>query len=365
MRDEDLRAALASWLRSARNARPPDISVIRRRLRRRRARSAAAGLAALALVAGTAFGIRLTGDHSSSAIARPGITGAVPPSAGICTSLRVYWSKQATGTMPGTVYALVFRNTGARSCVLEGWPKVTTRGPASLTGVHVLYGSASAAWGPITATRVTLRPGAYAAADVLIGSSANPLSCGAPTWSVTPPGGRRSTILHEAPAPLGHPQPAGPTSLCANEGIEVSPVYPGDQPVTGSYPPQPAPAISPLYPEAAGPEPPACAVTALQAQVTDTETDQAGSFVIIRLSASGPECTLRSAGVPAIRLHEGNGADPMGKEFSTTQSLHASRSVMVTYGRTITAPVALPLSGQPRRRPRCCCRGRAPPPAVG
>jgi hypothetical protein len=58
---------------------------------------------------------------------------------------------------------------------------------------------------------------------------------------------------------------------------------------------------------------------------------------------SGPGCTLPGADA-TIRLHEADGADPMGKIFSTPQSAIASRSVLVTYGSTAAAPVALPLS---------------------
>jgi Protein of unknown function (DUF4232) len=344
MRDEDLRAALASWLQPARDVRPPDISVIRRRLRRRRTHVAAASVIALAVVAGLTSGIRLTAGRSSSATARPADTAAMQSGTGACTSMRAFWSDQVADTMQGAVYALVFRNTAARSCVIEGWPKVTVRGPTFLTRLHAIDAAASDG-GPIQVTRVTLRPGADAAATVQIGSPVNAANCAAPTWSVTPPGGRGITIVSEAPAPAGHQQPAGPTGLCADDSIEVSPVYPGDQPITGPYPPQPAPATSPLYPPAAGPEPPPCAAAALRARVTGTETSQDGSFVVLRLSVSGHGCTLRGA-VATIRLHEAGGADPMGKIFSTPKSLTASRSVLVTYGSTAAAPVALPLSEQ-------------------
>jgi hypothetical protein len=111
----------------------------------------------------------------------------------------------------------------------------------------------------------------------------------------------------------------------------------------GPYPPQPAPTISPLFPPVAGPEPPACAAAALRARVAGTQTSQDGSFVIFRLSVSGPACTLRVT-TATIRLHEAGGAEPVGKIFSTPQSLSASRSVLVTYGATAAAPVALPLS---------------------
>jgi Protein of unknown function (DUF4232) len=204
---------------------------------------------ALAVVAGLTSGIRLTAGGSSSATVRPADTAALQSGIPACTSLRVFWSDQVADTVQSAVYALVFRNTAARSCVIEGWPKVTVRGPDYLTGLRAVSLSAGDGWGTIEAARVTLRPGADAAAIVQIASPVNAGSCAAPTWSVTAPGGRRITILHEAPASAGHRQPAGPTSLCADDGIAVSPVYPGDRPMTGSYPPLP-----PLYPPAAGPD---------------------------------------------------------------------------------------------------------------
>lgn len=322
----------------------PDISVITRRLRRRRA-GIAVGVVALAAAAGAAFGIQLTGGRPPVGPISPGNAAAPQPAVPACTHLRVSWSGQAAETMPGAIYALVFRNTAARPCVLQGWPRVMVRGSAGLTGLVVADGSGSGGFGPIQVTRVVLGPDDEAAADVQVGTPADCLGFAAPTWSITPPGGGRGTILSEAPAPLGQPEPAGPVSVCANGSIEVSPVYPGDQPITGAYPPQPAPTAPPLYPRAVGPEPPACAATALRALVTETVTGQHGSFVIVRLSASGPECTLRGGNVPTIRLHEADGAHPIGKLFPTPDSQRAAQSVLVAYGATIAAPVALPLSG--------------------
>ena len=57
MRDEDLREEFAAWLRRVREADPPGLPVIRRRLRRRRTRNAIAGTSALAAVAGLAVAI--------------------------------------------------------------------------------------------------------------------------------------------------------------------------------------------------------------------------------------------------------------------------------------------------------------------
>jgi hypothetical protein len=60
MRDEDLREEFAAWLRPVRQADPPDLPVIRRRLRRRRTRRAVGGSAALAAVAGLAVALSAT-----------------------------------------------------------------------------------------------------------------------------------------------------------------------------------------------------------------------------------------------------------------------------------------------------------------
>ena len=57
MRDEDLREEFAAWLRPVREADPPGLPAIRRRLRRRRTRQAAGGTAALAAVAGIAVAV--------------------------------------------------------------------------------------------------------------------------------------------------------------------------------------------------------------------------------------------------------------------------------------------------------------------
>jgi hypothetical protein len=61
MRDEDLREEFTAWLRPVREAEPPGLPVIRRRLRRRRARQAIGGSAALAAFAGIAVAVTTLG----------------------------------------------------------------------------------------------------------------------------------------------------------------------------------------------------------------------------------------------------------------------------------------------------------------
>lgn len=76
MRDEDLREEFAAWLRPVRDASPPELPVIRRRLRRRRTRQAIGGSAALAAVAGIAVAVSTTLGAPSTPAGPPGPTNA-------------------------------------------------------------------------------------------------------------------------------------------------------------------------------------------------------------------------------------------------------------------------------------------------
>jgi hypothetical protein len=58
MRDEDLREEFDDWLRPVREAEPPGLPVLKRRLRRRRSRNAVAGVIALGAVAAIAVTVR-------------------------------------------------------------------------------------------------------------------------------------------------------------------------------------------------------------------------------------------------------------------------------------------------------------------
>lgn len=77
MRDEDLREEFAAWLRPVREAEPPGLQAIRRRLRRRRTRQAVGGTAALAAVAGIAVAVSATLSAPQVPAGSPGTTG--PP----------------------------------------------------------------------------------------------------------------------------------------------------------------------------------------------------------------------------------------------------------------------------------------------
>jgi hypothetical protein len=83
MRDEDLREEFAAWLRPVREADPPDLPVIRRRLRRRRTRRAVGGSAALAAVAGLAVALSTTLGAARAPAGPPDAAGSLGLSSNI------------------------------------------------------------------------------------------------------------------------------------------------------------------------------------------------------------------------------------------------------------------------------------------
>jgi hypothetical protein len=230
MRDEDLRDQLESWLAPVRGLPAPDITVIRRRVGRHRARSAAFAAAAIVVVVGSAGIIRSaiqapsapTAPTAPAAPTRP--HQAMAPCSG--QDLQITGPQTPSVTMPGTVAAIVFRNTGATSCTLEGWPKVAVDGPRPAAGtIAVTYATTTAAWS-VRVTRVVLRPGASAAATVLIAAPVTATGCGSPAWSIVPPGTARSTVIRG---------PSDSPLVCAGAKIVVSAVYPGRAPVIGGH----------------------------------------------------------------------------------------------------------------------------------
>lgn len=237
MRDEDLRDQMESWIAPVRERPAPDISVIRRRARWRRARSAGLAAAAVVVVIGAAAIIRSAVQSPSApsaplaplASSTPSATARQHQAIAPCSApdLRISGPQAPSVTMPGTVAAIVFRNVSATSCTLEGWPKVAIAGPRPAAGtVPVKDATTTAAW-TVKAARTVLRPGASAAATVLIATPQTAKGCGSPAWSVTPPGAARATVIHGPP---------GSPPVCAGSTIVVSVVYPGHAPVIGSYP---------------------------------------------------------------------------------------------------------------------------------
>jgi hypothetical protein len=249
--DEDLRQLLAAHAGRLEPASPPSYLSIRRRARRRIIRVASASAAsATVLSVAVVAGLLAAGSHPSgpqspassgaqspgpqsrptatptaTPTARPGNGSSDPPCA--ARSLHPHLTRTADSTMPGTVGAVVFRNIGTAACELEGYPQVRLRG-ASRPRAAIAYVAGTGSWS-VSRTEVRLRPGASAAANLMISEAANPGRCGSRTWVITPPGGGRATTL-EAPASW--------PAACTGNTIAVSRVYPGRlAPLTGSYPP--------------------------------------------------------------------------------------------------------------------------------
>lgn len=240
MRDEELRDQLARLTQPVQRLPVPSTSLIRRRVRRRRAWNTLAGVVVLAVAGGAAAAIHSALGTSPAPVGPISpATSSAPVAIPRCAAraLSAHWSKGASsGAMGNDVSAIVFRNTGTTTCSVEGWPELAILRPRKLAAVTIHYGTQTNVW-VIAPTRVELRPGESAAANVSVGQPVNPTGCAYPTWKVTPPRGQHNA----APRALTPTLSAGAPQVCANTGyVIVSAVYPGSGPVVGSYP-SPAP----------------------------------------------------------------------------------------------------------------------------
>jgi RNA polymerase sigma-70 factor, ECF subfamily len=223
---EELRA----WVGAARHAEPPGIGVIRRRRRRRSWRHTAAGLACAAVTAAVVL-VRVA-------------TAPVPaprPHLPQCPDrdLRIGWAK-APATNPGmsldpppVIYLLVFRNTGAAPCSLDGWPLLTLTKPRDLRAVPVSYGTITlrlgkraARYRAVSAAEVAIQPGHSAVAAVTVSFIPRVAHCARPAWAATAPHGQTATLLPGGPGLTARRSPLGMPLLCLDSTVVVSPVYP-------------------------------------------------------------------------------------------------------------------------------------------
>ena len=139
--------------------------------------------------------------------------------------------------MGGATVAVVFTNTGTRSCSLTGWPTITTPGLVT----KVLYQTATGAGFVVPVTRVVLQPGqeASSALDLFAAPGNTYGSCSRPgSWAVTPPGA-------DQPSEVAWPADQGP---CSHGTVLVSPVYLGSLPEVGfgSLDPTSVPVLGPF-----------------------------------------------------------------------------------------------------------------------
>jgi hypothetical protein len=251
MRDEQLREGLAAWLRPTVQAPAPDVSVIRRRLRRRRAGMAVAGTVVCVLGAGAAALIHVTAPPAAT-MEGHGLASAPPCRGGQLRVARLAALVETSGVsmdpLPDT-FLLQIRNAGPVACSVEGWPRLAIAAPRAMRAVPISdstvstmatrRGSVSRVVRP---TRVVLAPGAMAAATITVTFPLDEVGCANAVWSVTPPRGSTATPVRRARASAPHRQI--PLLLCRSSTVVVSPVYPADVPVGQNYLPA-APGLSP------------------------------------------------------------------------------------------------------------------------
>jgi Protein of unknown function (DUF4232) len=258
MEDEELRARFAALFRPVEQMRVPDVSVIRRRLRRRRAGQTTAGLLACAAVVASAGLI-----HQALGAPAP-VAGPMPNAAGCANDdLQIGWLPPAGPKglfmeAPPETYLLSLRNTGATACSLKGWPRLAMASSRPPRLAPVSYGTLSTLFRPgasetssriVEPTQVVLMPGAAALSAVTVALPPLQTGCVRTAWAITSP------LTGSSPA---RRPPGGPPQICDGTSIVVSPIYPGSVPLSQNYPrsalaASPAITTNPAPPATAGP----------------------------------------------------------------------------------------------------------------
>lgn len=272
MRDEELREELAAWLRPTQRTRVPDVSVIKRRLRRRRARQAVTGTVLCAVAAGAVV--------IAHAAAPPPPPPPMKTAVDACTGnqLRAGWAPAPVHDPPGrgtgrppVTFLLQVHNTGRAACSLAGWPNLTAIPRGAPRGVPLSYGTISP-WVTFTRggventasrfvrpTRVALRPGASAASTVTVTYGAMTSGCVRQGWSVRLPGIQKIWKFPAGQPLAAKPVHPGMPAICRESTVVVSPFYPATVPASQDYPaaaPRQSPATvsSSLPVDGAGPQ---------------------------------------------------------------------------------------------------------------
>ena len=126
MDDEDLREQFADWLRPVREAGPPELPAIRRRLRRRRARNTAAGTVFLAGAAGIAVAVHLapTAPSGPGPRATPGAASTVPAASTSPVPTQGGWESSSSYTISSPVSTLIV-NGGLGQITITGGQRST------------------------------------------------------------------------------------------------------------------------------------------------------------------------------------------------------------------------------------------------
>jgi hypothetical protein len=160
MHDEDLREEFAAWLRPVREAEPPELPVIRRRLRRRRTRLAIGGSAALAAAAGIAVAVSTTlGTPGAPAgpadpAGSPGLPSNIPVTTSGPHQIRGGYQVTSVYTISSPVSALQV-NEATGSITVTG----SQRSTISVTERVTFHGSTPTMVRNLTGKTVTLQEG--------------------------------------------------------------------------------------------------------------------------------------------------------------------------------------------------------------
>jgi hypothetical protein len=146
------------------------------------------------------------------------------------------WEGPPDDGMDVATVAIVFRNSGAQSCSMIGWPTIATPGLKTT----IQYATVTQGF-VVPVTRVVVPPGSSAAASIDLfappGSSDD--ECGKPgSWAITPPGGDQPTELPWVRF----------DGACLDGTVIVSPVYAGDMREVGfgSLSPSQVPTLGPF-----------------------------------------------------------------------------------------------------------------------
>ncbi len=235
MDDQELRNEFSDLVSRVPQVRVPDVSVIRRRLRRRRAWQASAGALTCACLAVVA--VALAG----------GTTARQPAGAGSRTvprcqasQLRSSWVgfvkvKGVWAEAPPETTFLGLRNVSRTSCSVKGWPRLVMTNASAVR--HLTISDDTTSWvlptgansmrlRAVEPTWVVLRPGVTAVSAVTVSLRPMLQGCVIPRWKVAAP----------VPRARASRVPKGPGMICDSTSVVVSPLYPRRVPITQNYP---------------------------------------------------------------------------------------------------------------------------------
>ncbi len=226
---------------------------------------------------------------------------------------------------------LLFRNDAGTPCSLSGWPRAAVHvapGETMATRISDVRFSNLAL---VPDARIVLQPGQSAVVTAM-SATAQP-SCSAKwTLGLTLPGADHQVTVRE---------PAGSFAPCLGTQLRLSPFY-AERTLIRDIDALKVSAAPPPFPVTTAAEPPACATTALRAQVTSSASGSDGSVIELRLSNAGGTCVLPESW-PTVRVGTAGDAPTVAKILPDAAALRAERSLLTTYERGTAQRTALTL----------------------